>query len=208
MIPIIFKDSSPQSVDGSGNSDSDEQSDNSSGSSDSDEQSVESSSDSDSEASEASDPEALLYFPDPDEQGGYVAPELHCSDEKNDLAELETYCDLPSTVQELQHDLLGEYKLPDSPPSTVPGPRPLSDSERLSLKHYVAWKKSNGTVLAFKLHAEVLHQATGVEILALYSVQKLATALTELKPLQIDMCPKSCMEYTGTFAGLESCIHS
>ena len=83
MIPIIFKDSSPQSVDGSGNSDSDEQS-------------VDSSSDSDSEAS---DPEALLYFPDPDEQGGYVAPELHHSDEKNDLAELETYCDLPSTVQ-------------------------------------------------------------------------------------------------------------
>ena len=205
MIPIIFKDSSPQSVDGSGNSDSDEQSDDSSGSSDSDEQSVDSSSDSDSEAS---DPEALLYFPDPDEQGGYVAPELHHSDEKNDLAELETYCDLPSTVQELQHDLLGEYKLPDSPPSTVPGPRPLSDSERLSLKHYVAWKKSNGTVLAYKLHAEVLHQATGVEVLALYSVQKLATALTELKPLQIDMCPKSCMAYTGTFAGLESCIHS
>src|SRR6202040_1968541 len=60
----------------------------------------------------------------------------------------------------------------------------------------------------YKLHAEVLHQATGVEVLALYSVQKLATALTELKPLQIDMCPKSCMAYTGTFAGLESCIHS
>jgi hypothetical protein len=125
MIPIIFKDSSPQSVDSSNSSDS-----------------------------EASDPEALLYFPDPDEQNDSVASYFYHSDKKNDLTELETYCDLPSTVQELQYDLLGDYKLSKSPPSTVSGFRPLTDSETLSLKHYVAWKKSNGTVLAYKLHAE------------------------------------------------------
>jgi hypothetical protein len=139
MIPIIVKDSSPQSVDRSDSSDSDEQS-------------VDSVSDSDSEAS---DPEALLYFPDPDEQGDSVTSDLHHGDEENDLTELETYCDLPSTVQELQYDLLGDYKLSKSPPSTVSGFRPWTDSETLSLKHYVAWKKSNGTVLAYKLHAEV-----------------------------------------------------
>jgi hypothetical protein len=83
----------------------------------------------------------------------------------------------------------------------------LTPSEIFSLKHYVAWKRSNGTVLAYKLHSEVLHQATGMDILALYSVQKLAVALTELKVSQIDVCPKSCMAYTGKFSKLKSCTH-
>jgi hypothetical protein len=194
IIPIIFKDSSIQSVDNSGGSDSDEPSD-------------DSSSDSDSDASDLHAPEALLHFPSPDEQDDSAAPDLYQNDEENDSAESETYCDLPSTVLDLQHDLLGKHELPKSPP-TASGPRPLTDSEMLSLKHYIAWKKSNGTVLAYKLHAEVLHQATGIKVLALCSVQKLAIALTELKPLQVDMCPKSCMAFTGKFAKLESCIHS
>jgi hypothetical protein len=58
------------------------------------------------------------------------------------------------------------------------------------------------------LHAEVLCQATGIKNLALYSVQKLAIVLTELKPLQIDMCPKSCIAYTGKFEKLESYTHN
>ena len=194
MIPIIFKDSNTRSVD-------------SSSSSDCSAQSVDSSSDSDSEVSDLDAPD-LLHFPDSDKQDDSAAPNLHHDDEGNDFAELETYCILPGTVEELQHDLLGKHEQSKSPPSTPPGPRPLTDSEMLSLKHYVAWKKSNGTVIAYKFHAEVLHQATGIEILSLYSVQKLATALAELKPLQIDMCPKSCMAYTGKFAGMESCNYS
>jgi hypothetical protein len=106
MIPIIFKDSSPQSVDSSNSSDS-----------------------------EASDPEALLYFPDPDEQNDSVASYFYHSDKKNDLTELETYCDLPSTVQELLYDLLKYYKLSKSPFPTISGLRPLTDSETHSLEH-------------------------------------------------------------------------
>ena len=101
MIPIIFKDSSIQSVDNFGGSDSNEPSD-------------DSSSDSDAEASDLHAPEALLHFPSPDEQG--------------DSAESKTYCDLPSTVQDLQHDLLRKHELPNSPPSTASRPRPLTDS--------------------------------------------------------------------------------
>jgi len=128
-------------------------------------------------------------------------------EEEEDLSTSGIYFDLPATLGELRKELLGGYKHSVVPPAHTKA-RELTRAEALSLKHYVAWKKSNGTVLAYKLHAEVLHQATGVEVLALYSVQKLAAALTELKPLQIDMCPKSCMAYTGKFAELESCIHS
>jgi hypothetical protein len=60
-------------------------------------------------------------------------------------------------------------------------------------------------LVAYKLHAEVLQSASDVEILSLKSVQKLAATLTDLRPLQIDMCPKSCLAYTGEFADLESC---
>jgi hypothetical protein len=184
MILIIWKDSNKHSVDGSSSSDSSEQS-------------ADSSSDSDSEASDLDAPEALLHFPDPDDD-----------EEENDLVESETYCDLPSTVQELQDDLRQGYCLPAVCPGTVAEPRKLTPSEELSLKHYVAWKKSNGTVLAYKLHAALLFQATGIDVLALYSVQKLAMALAELKPSQVKMCPRSCMAYIDKFADMESCTHS
>ena len=48
----------------------------------------------------------------------------------------------------------------------------------LSLKHYVAWVNSHGTVKAYSLHAKVLGEASGTEILSLYLVQKLAIELT------------------------------
>jgi len=55
--------------------------------------------------------------------------------------------------------------------------------------HYVAWKKSNGIVIAYKLHAEVLQEAPGVEILSLHSVRKLAVKLTDFQPVKVDICP-------------------
>ena len=38
-------------------------------------------------------------------------------------------------------------------------------------------------------------------------MQKLAATLTDLEPLQIDICPKTCLTYTGDFADLEFCPH-
>ena len=87
----------------------------------------------------------------------------------------------------------------------VSAPEELTLSEMLTLKHYIAWKKSNGTVHAYKLHAEVLRSTNVAEILSLGSARKLAATLADFKPEQIDMCPQSCIAYTGEFAGMKSC---
>ncbi|EGO05145.1 hypothetical protein SERLA73DRAFT_38022, partial [Serpula lacrymans var. lacrymans S7.3] len=72
---------------------------------------------------------------------------------------------------------------------------------------YIAWKKSNGTVKAYELHAQVLQQATQLEILSLYAVQKLAGSLSKVAPERFDMCPRSCIAYTGDFKDLQACPH-
>ena len=69
----------------------------------------------------------------------------------------------------LKSKLLGDYTTPAECPDTVSAPRELTSSEVLTLKHYIAWKKSNGTVLAYKLHAQVLQSANDVEILTLHN---------------------------------------
>jgi hypothetical protein len=95
-------------------------------------------------------------------------------------------------------------------PDTLFAPRELTSFEKLFLQHYVAWRKSNGTVLAYELHAQVLQSETEENILALHSVWKLAATLTDLKPSQMDMCPQTCIAYTGIYADMDSCpyIHS
>jgi hypothetical protein len=159
-----------------------------------------SSSDTDTEDSDLSAPRAFLKFPE----------ELHVqididSAQDDDDEEDEIYFQLPSSLEELKTKLLRGYRTPAEPPATVSMPRELTPSEMRTLKHYVAWKKSNGTVLAYKLHAQVLQSETGTEILSIYSAQKLAEDLTELKPKKVDICPNSCIAYTGEFAELESC---
>jgi hypothetical protein len=42
--------------------------------------------------------------------------------------------------------------------------------EVLSLKHYLAWVDSCGTVKAYGLHAKVLEEVGNVELLTLYKV--------------------------------------
>jgi hypothetical protein len=144
----------------------------------------------------------LLEFPDDSDQPRIDSVNNENSEEDEDD---DTCFELPSNLTELRSELLNGYSLPEMPPDSPP-PQ-LTASEMLSLQHYVAWKKSNGTELAYKLHAQVLQNSTQEEILSLYSVRKLAKQLTELWPNQIDMCPRSCMAYTGKFAELESCIY-
>jgi hypothetical protein len=164
--------------------------------------SVESSSDS----SDTDSSSGLLEFPQEHYQGG-----INFTGADNDEDEIEetmeTHFNLPASLTELQKKLLGGYTTPKECPDSVYAPRDLTPSEMLSFWHYIAWRKSNGTVLAYKLHAQVLQHANAVEILSLASVRKLAEILTELKPLQVDMCPKSCMAYTGDFADLEFCSY-
>jgi hypothetical protein len=83
----------------------------------------------------------------------------------------------------------------------------LSRAEALSLKHYLAWTESHGTVKAYNAHAQVLAEATEEEILSLYKVRKLALELTGLKPSFVDMCPKSCMAFTGNSHSGSTCSY-
>jgi hypothetical protein len=78
--------------------------------------------------------------------------------------------DLPEVVQKLQKQLLSGYRPPNHPPINDPRGCLLSSAEELSLKHFMAWVDSHGTVKAYSLHAQVLQEATGVEILSLYMV--------------------------------------
>ena len=108
-------------------------------------------------------------------------------------------------LDHLKAKLLGNYKCPAQSPAgrfVVP---PLTSIEKLSLSHYIAWQTSGGTVKAYKLHAKVLEDATGLSILSLFRVQRLATRLTNLIPRKVDMCLNSCIAYTGEYAGLDAC---
>src|SRR6202021_2649848 len=74
-----------------------------------------------------------------DNSGELPGSELD-SDELGDTFTLH----LPKTLIDLRKTLLGDYSLPQSPPRE-PQQQILTASQKLSLGHYIAWKKSNGT---------------------------------------------------------------
>ena len=114
---------------------------------------------------------------------------------------------LPEIIIQLQKQLLKGYTLPPCP-TQAPVHHTLSEAEILSLKHYLAWAESHGTVKAYNAHAKVLTEATQVVILSLYKARKLASKLTGIKPCFVDMCPKSCMAFTGKFQSQSTCSYS
>jgi len=113
---------------------------------------------------------------------------------------------VPDFVVQLQKQLLNGYTLPPHP-TQAPARPTLSRADALSLKHYLAWTGSNGTVKAYGAHASVLAEVSEEEILSLYKVRKLALELTGLKPSFVDMCPKSCMAYTGDSQSKTTCSY-
>jgi hypothetical protein len=115
--------------------------------------------------------------------------------------------ELPEVIKKLQVQLLAGYTHPNHPPIHDPRGCSLTESEELSLKHYMAWVDSHGTVKGYRLHAQVLQNATNIEILSLYLVRKLVIELTGLTSQLVDMCPKSCMAFTGEFKDLCFCIY-
>ena len=113
----------------------------------------------------------------------------------------------PEQREILQRELKGEYVCPKEKPLWLNPPRELTWTEELSLRHFLAWQQSNGTEKAYNLHAKVLEDATKSEILSLKEVKKLAMNLTGLRPHKIDICPNSCIAYTGVNEGLTHCPH-
>jgi hypothetical protein len=114
--------------------------------------------------------------------------------------------DLPDIIIQLQKKLLKGYTLPLSSPE-APSQHTLSRAETLSIQHYLAWTETHGTVKAYGAHAQVLAEATQEEILSLYKVRQLAMDITGLKPSWVDMCPKSCMAFTGDSHSQTSCSY-
>jgi hypothetical protein len=114
---------------------------------------------------------------------------------------------LPEIITQLQDQLLKGYTLPPCP-TQAPRQHGLSKAETLSLHHYVAWTESNGTVKAYNSHARVLTEATKEEILSLHKVRQLALDLAGLRPSFVDMCPKSCMAFTGSSQSEPNCTYS
>lgn len=117
------------------------------------------------------------------------------------------FFEIPEALTALRKQLLGNYILPHESRQGEDKIHvcSLSISERLSLQHYVAWRKSNGTVQGYKLHAAVLHTATATKILPLSKVKKLAETLTGFVSRRVDMCPRSCIAYTGPYEQMDRC---
>lgn len=82
--------------------------------------------------------------------------------------------------------------------------RELDDDERLSLRHWRAWARSNGTVEAYNLHADVL-RTTNREVLSLYRANSLVTRLCQIQLVKVDMCRNSCVAFTGPYEKLNNC---
>ena len=114
---------------------------------------------------------------------------------------------LPEIIIRLQKQLLKGYTLPPCP-TLAPVKHTLSRAEILSLQHYLAWTESYGTVKAYSAHAQVLAEATKEVILSLYKARKLASKLTGIKASFVDMCPKSCMAFTGASDSQSTCSYS
>lgn len=139
--------------------------------------------------------------------GSLPEGEPDCADLDEDETSATDAADLPEVVKRLRKQLLFGYIAPNHPSIDDARGRQLTPDEELSLKHYIAWVDSCVTVQAYNLHAQVLQEATGNDILSLYMVQKLAIELTGLSSKLVDMCPKSCMAFTGEFKDLHSCIY-
>ena len=112
--------------------------------------------------------------------------------------------EIPPCIKELHANLLQLHRRPAKPeqPFTV---RELSESETLSLRHYIVWRRSNGTVRAYNKHRNLLEDASSTEIMSLYRVRRLGMQIANIEPRQVDMCPKSCIAYTGDYSGLMEC---
>jgi len=130
------------------------------------------------------------------------------SETEQGLTPIVVHPTLPKLLEFLCADLLGDYTVPPVPPTDAnPAPKikDLSLSEKASLEHYVAWKKSNGTVKGYQYHATVLQSNLDTEILSLHQVKKLSQRLTGFYPKKVDMCPKSCIACTGKYKDLDKC---
>ncbi|KAJ8519136.1 hypothetical protein ONZ45_g3888 [Pleurotus djamor] len=115
---------------------------------------------------------------------------------------------LPPSQAQLQSELLGDYKCPSHPPTNQErafDQGTLTPIQKWSLKLYITWKRSRGTVAAFTNHKALLEEALSIQLLSLYMVRELARRITGVTPRYIAVCPNNCIAYTGQFEHLTVC---
>ncbi|KAJ8486995.1 hypothetical protein ONZ45_g14488 [Pleurotus djamor] len=137
-------------------------------------------------------------------------PTLFPDAEPNEIYEsvVDNLFTLPLSQAQLQSELLGDYKRPPHPPSQQQrafDQGNLDDVQQWSLKLYITWKRSRGTVVAFDNHKALLEQALGFQLLSLYMVRNLSRHITGVHPRYIPVCPNNCIAYTGQFEHLTVC---
>ncbi|KAM5545209.1 hypothetical protein V8D89_001320 [Ganoderma adspersum] len=87
-------------------------------------------------------------------------------------------------------------------PLTVPAM--LTADEHLSVKLFLA--DTDGSEKIYnESHKAILERHPDNDILSHHSVKKKIAELTGIHPLTHDMCPKSCMAYTGPWEDLDTC---
>lgn len=116
----------------------------------------------------------------------------------------------PESRQKLQEELLGSYICPPVPPLDLRlHHEELTESEHASITHFLSWKRTRGTVAAYKEHAKNLETFSHIPMLSLHMVRKRIAELTGLSDpsvvQRIDMCRNSCIAYTGKYANLTKC---
>ncbi len=103
------------------------------------------------------------------------------------------------------------------PPTTAPQPAQavtdmtapttagdLSLVQKLSLQFFRAWASTKGTIEAYNEHRAV-HAWMGVEPLSLHRTTHLLRCLSGASFDAVDMCPSSCVAFTGAYSNLTHC---
>lgn len=114
---------------------------------------------------------------------------------------------IPEVVVELREGLRNGYTCPKEEPKYNSLPRRLTETEETSLVHYIGWWRTNSTTKGYDYYKAFLTNKTGESILSLHSVRQLAESLVHFHVVMVDMCPMSCMAYTGSYANLTKCPH-
>lgn len=83
-------------------------------------------------------------------------------------------------------------------------PATLTPDERLSVKLFLG--NGNGSEEIYNTHrSAILERHPEDDVLSLHLVKKKVANLSGVFPMTHDMCPGSCMAYTGPWANLETC---
>lgn len=99
----------------------------------------------------------------------------------------------------------GSYRLHNPPSDLLVIDNP---SIRFSISTYLALesasqKSYDSVIRAFKHNFPMI--PTSTDALSFHNVEKLITRITGVEAVMNDMCPNSCIAFTGPFAGLDDC---